>query len=197
MTQTKMVEKPVLEDREKARWFRTEVSGLPVVAWIAVSVAILASVIGLGSWWTYGRGGRVPSVQGFYEGKTITFMHTEASDPSVAKKLTGMKGSPVLEVPELADVSASSLAKVYVFQNGVRGGGPFGFQPDVFDSAPGDPGYRPLRSVELVTWNPGVKPKVLRSSAEIEAAAARGEINVESFGVVVNMPFLTWPGGRR
>lgn len=197
MTQTKIAERPVLEDGEKPRWFRTEVSGLPVVAWIAISVAIVTSVIGIGSWWTYGRGGRVPPVQGFYEGKTVTFIHTEASDPSVAKKLTGMKGSPVLEVPELADVPASSLARVYVFQNGVKGGGPFGFQPDVFDSAPGDSGYRPLRTVELVTWNPGVKPKVLRSAAEIELAVARGEIDIESSGVVVNMPFLTWPGGRR
>lgn len=197
MAQTKMAQQPDLEEEEKPRWFGTEVSGLPVVAWIAISVAILASVIGLGSWWTYGRGGRVPPVQGFYEGTTITFIHTEASDPSVAKRLTGMRGSPVLEVPELADVPASSLARVYVFQNGVKGGGPFGFQPDVFDSAPGDSGYRPLRTVELVTWNPGVKPKVLRSAAEIELAVARGEIDIESSGVVVNIPFLTWPGGRR
>lgn len=197
MAQTKMAEQPVLEDQGKARWFRTEMSGLPVVAWIAISFAIVASVVGFGSWWTYGRGGRVPPVQGFYEGKTVTFIHTEASDPSVAKTLTGMKGSPVLEVPELANVPASSLAKVYVFQNGVKGGGPFGFQSDVFDSAPGDPGYHPLRSVELVTWNPGVKPKVLTSAAEVETAVARGEIDIESSGVVVNMPFLTWPDGRR
>lgn len=197
MAQTNTAQQTLLEDQGDPRWFRTEMSGLPVVAWIAISVAIVASVIGFGSWWTYGRGGRVPPVQGFYEGKTVTFIHTEASDRSVAKKLTGMKGSPVLEVPELADVSASSLAKVYVFQNGVSGGGPFGFQPDVFDSAPGDPSYRPLRAVELVTWNPGIKPKVLTSAAEIETAMARGEIDIESSGVVVNMPFLTWPGGRR
>jgi hypothetical protein len=196
MAQTKIAQR-VPEDEENPRWFRAEVSGLPVVAWIAISVAIVASVLGVGSWWTYGRGGRVPPVQGFYAGKSVSFIHTEASDPSVARRLTGMKASPVLAVPELADVPASSLAKVYVFRNGVRGGGPFGFQPDVFDSAPGDPGYRPLRALELVTWNPAAKAEVLRSAPEIEAAAARGAIKIENSGVVVNMPFITWPRGRR
>jgi hypothetical protein len=89
------------------------------------------------------------------------------------------------------------VATVYVFKNGVRGGGPFKFQPDVFDSPPGSDRSRPLRAVHLVTWKNERGARVLRSAAEVKEAEARGELTIERPGVVVNMPFLTWPGGRR
>lgn len=60
--------------------------------------------------------------------------------------LTAMMGSPVLIVPSLARVPAEALATVYVFSNGVTPDGPrgpLGFQPDVFDSAPGDEAHSP------------------------------------------------------
>ena len=75
--------------------------------------------------------------------------------------------------------------------------GPLGFQPDVFDKPPGDPGYRPLRKIVLVTWQAGVTARVLKSAADVEGAATNGEVTTEEPGVVVNMPFLTWPAGRR
>ncbi|MCZ7566133.1 MAG: hypothetical protein M5U08_22020 [Burkholderiales bacterium] len=82
----------------------------------------------------------VPPVDGFLDGARIRFIHTEASDPEVAKLLTTMKGSPVLVVPALAKAPPELLANVYVFTNGVAGGGPFKFQPDVFDQPPGSAG---------------------------------------------------------
>ncbi|MGH3048278.1 MAG: DUF7482 domain-containing protein [Gaiellaceae bacterium] len=48
-----------------------------------------------------------------------------------------------------------------------------------------------------MTWNRRAAPRELRSAAEVRAAAARGEITVKRPGVVVNMPFLRWPGGAR
>lgn len=143
----------------------------------------------------------IPPVSGFYAGQSILFLHTEASDEQIAQMLTGMMGSPVILVPQLADVPASALANVYVFTNGVKPegvmGGPLGFQPDVFDSAPGDEAYRPLRAVNLVTWAENVAPRVLRSVEDIRAAEQAGELTIERSGAVVNMPFLTWPGGHR
>jgi len=103
-------------------------------------------------------------------------------------------------VPALADVPESALANVYVFTNGVQPNGargPMGFQPDVFDSAPGDEGYSPLRALNLVTWQAEAAAEVLRSAEEVEAAIDDGRLTVEQPGVVVNMPFLTWPGGER
>lgn len=143
----------------------------------------------------------VPAVVGYAEGEEIHFIHPEASDPQIAETLTNMMGgSPVLVVPALADVPAHALATVYVFTNGVMpegAMGPLGFQPDVFDNPPGTEGYSPLRSVQLVTWQDEAAARVLMSAAEVEAAAESGELVIEEPGIVVNMPFLTWPGGHR
>jgi len=97
----------------------------------------------------------------------------------------------------LKEIPSRLLADVFVFTNGVKGEGPFGFQPDVFDAAPGDPRYTPLRRVNLVTWKDGVRARVLRSVEEVQRGRARSEVTVAHPGVVVNMPFLTWSGGQR
>ncbi|MBI4213787.1 MAG: hypothetical protein HY534_05690 [Chloroflexi bacterium] len=142
-------------------------------------------------------GPTVPPVKGYTEGEEIRFIHTEASDPQVAQMLTDMMGSPVLLVPSLAQAPDAILANVYVFTNGIRGEGPFGFQSDVFDHPPGAEGYSPLRAVYLVTWtNDGVAGE-LKSAAEVKHTEASGAVTIQRPGAVVNMPFLTWPGGQR
>ncbi len=139
----------------------------------------------------------IPPVKGFYKGQEILFMHTEASDQQVVAMLSAMMGSPVILVPSLKDVPASSLGDVYVFANGVKGGGPFGFQPDVFSSVPSDKDYTPLRDVKLVSWKEGATAKELKSVEEIKGAEAKGGITISSSGAVVNMPMVKWPGGQR
>ena len=152
---------------------------------------------------TVGMGGTnagLPAVAGYAHGQAVEFVHTEASDPQVATMLGQMMGSPVIVVSQLADVPDAVLGDVFVFRNGIQPGGPrgpFGFQPDVFDSVPGDPAYRPLRRVELVRWREGAAPRVLRSAEEIHAAQGAGELTVEATTTVVNMPMTRWPGGSR
>ena len=135
----------------------------------------------------------VPPVDGFMEGGRIRFIHTEVSDPEVAKRLTTMKGSPVLTVPSLAKAPKEMLANVYVFTNGVPGEGPFKFQPDVFDNPPGHAGYTPLRALVLVSWKKPETARELKSAEEVKQALARGEIELKQPGVVINMPMITWP----
>ena len=142
----------------------------------------------------------VPPVAGFSEGHEVLFLHTETSDPELAKILTEMMGSPVLVVPSLANAPKEMLARVYVFTNGVTGEGPMGplgFQPDVFERPPGTPGYTPLRTVILVTWKDEDDARALTSAADVEKARQDGDIMFEEPGVVVNMPMVTWPGGQR
>lgn len=139
----------------------------------------------------------VPPVKGYTEGKEISFIHTEASDAKVAELLTEMMGSPVLAIPSLATAPEIALANVYVFKNGIKGTGPFRFQPDVFDNPPGTEGYSPLRQLNLVTWKDENAARELKSAADVKAAEKAGLITIERPGVVVNMPLLTWPGGRR
>lgn len=139
----------------------------------------------------------IPPVKGFYNGQEILFIHTEASDQQVVSMLTTMMGSPVILVPSLKQVPQSALGDVYVFTNGIKGGGPFGFQADVFSSIPTDENYTPLRALNLVTWKEGAIAKELKSVDEVKAAEARGELAVSKPGVVVNMPIVKWTGGQR
>lgn len=139
----------------------------------------------------------MPPVKGYSEGQEIRFIHTEASDPKIAKILTDMMGSPVLMVPSLARAPEAMVANVYVFENGVEGDGPLGFQPDVFDSPPNTEGYSPLRAVSLVTWKNEGPARELKSAAEVKESENKGEVVIERPGVVINMPMLTWPGGQR
>ena len=161
--------------------------------WLAVIIASLFTGYAV----AYALRPAVPNVKGYLDGKEILFQHTEVSDPKVAELLTEMMRSPVLVVPALAQAPPSLLATVYAFKNGVRGGGPFKFQPDVFDHPPGSDGYRPLRAVALVTWKSEAAARVLKSDREVKGAEQAGEIVIERPGVVANMPLVTWPGGGR
>jgi hypothetical protein len=139
----------------------------------------------------------VPAGRAYADGQEIYFSHTEASDPAIAEMLTDMMKSPVLLVPALAKVPAEALANVYVFENGPEGMGPLGFQPDVFNNPPGTPGYSPLRQIVLVRWNETAQARELRSESEVLEAEAAGELTTSLPGVVVNMPFMVWEGGKR
>ncbi len=161
--------------------------------WFAVIVASLFTGYAV----AYALKPAVPNVKGYLDGQEILFQHTEVSDPKVAELLTEMMKSPVLVVPALAQAPPALVADVYVFTNGVRGGGPFKFQPDVFDSPPGSDGYRPLRAIHLVKWKNEGAARVLKSANEVRAAEQGGEIVIEHPGVVATMPLVTWPGGSR
>jgi hypothetical protein len=142
---------------------------------------------------------RVPPVFGYAAGEDIHFIRTEVSDAEIAGVLTEMMGSPVPVVLSLAEVPANLLAHVYVFENGLQPDGPRGpleFQRDVFDRPAGAEDYDPLRRIMLVNWNDVSEPRVLRSAEEVETAEADGEVRITDSGIVVNMPFLTWPGAN-
>jgi hypothetical protein len=138
-----------------------------------------------------------PLAMAYYEGETVYFIHPEASNPDVAQVLTEMMGPDVLTVPSLAEIPAELLGNVYVFTNGVEAMGPLGYQPDVFDTVPGDEAYTPLRAISLVTWAEDSEPRELTSVDEILDAETAGELTIEQPGVVVNMPILVWGEATR
>ncbi len=165
------------------------------IVWLVIILGALATGFTAGY---FANPVGIPYTDGYVDGQRIRFIHPEASEQKVADLLTEMLRSPVLVVPSLAQAPESMLANVYVFTNGVRKGeGPFKFQADVFDRPPGTEGYTPLRAVHLVAWKDQGKARELKSVAEVKAAEAAGEISITKPGRVVNIPFLTWPGGRR
>ncbi len=61
----------------------------------------------------------------------------------------------------------------------------------------GSEGYSPLRQIILVKWADGAKTSELKSVAEIKQAETSGAVTTSKPGVVVNMPFMVWDGGKR
>lgn len=139
----------------------------------------------------------LPVDKGYAEGKEIFFTHTEASDAELAEMMAADMQSPVLYVPTLAHVTDHALANVYVFTNGVKGTSMSGLQPSVFDNPPGTEGYSPLRRLNVVVWSDESKARELKTAAEILEAAEAGELAIKQPGVVINMPFVAWDGGKR
>jgi hypothetical protein len=158
---------------------------------VALPLLLSACAGGMGNF------AEMPAGKAYAEGKEIFFIHTEASDKDVADLLTKMMDSPVLYVPALAGTPDSMLATVYVFENGIKGMGPLGFQPDVFDNPPATTGYSPLRRLVVVTWADPAAARELKSAADVLQAESAGEVSLKQPGVVINMPFVTWEGGKR
>lgn len=139
----------------------------------------------------------LPVEKAYAEGKEIYFTHLEASNEDIAQKMAAMVQSPVPYVPSLGAVPEEALANVYMFTNGIEGAGPSGFQLAVFDYPPGTEGYTPLRRLNMVTWSDETQTRVLKTAADVLAAADAGELTIKQPGVVANMPFIVWDGGQR
>ena len=144
-----------------------------------------------------GQYASIPVGKAYAEGEEIYFSHTEASDAAIADKLTKMIKSPVLFVPSLAKTPEEALAKVFVFENGVNGKGPLGFQADVFNAPPPSEQYSPLRRLSTVKWQEGQSARELKSISDILSAAENKELTIQETEIVINMPFMAWKGGKR
>lgn len=142
----------------------------------------------------------MPMVDGYYNGEKVFFVHTEVSDKEMAEMMSMMVNFPTLHVSNLKNIPQSEMSKVYVFTNGIRGtgpygGGPFMFQIDVFDSIPNQMGYSQFRIPYLVTWNENSTPKILTSVKEIIEAESNGELTIQKTDNVVNAPMIVWNSG--
>ena len=134
----------------------------------------------------------MPLTQGYVEGSEVFYISTEASDKGLADHLTEITGFRVAYTPTLQKTPSDALAQIYAFENGIKGSGPLGFQPNVADSQPGDVNYSPLWAINIVKWNDGIEPRELKSQTEILAAQTKNDLTVTSSGFVVNCPFVKW-----
>ena len=168
---------------------------------IATMLAAMLTACGDGATTTPKTGGTTPAaakmfpvISGWVHGRSVDYLLQEISDPDVAKLMREKTGFDVQVVPELANVPRKALADLYLFMNGVAGPNPFGFQRNVIDSVPGEPGYSPLWLHTFVKWNDASKARELKSEEEIQAAAKAGDVTLEASKLVINCPVL--PAGR-
>ena len=136
----------------------------------------------------------IPLVKGLFEGKDVFYITTEASDSKIASGLTTFTNFPVTFAPALGKSPTTSLANIYAFKNGVKGGGVLGFQPNVVDSIPGQPNYSPLWKVNLVEWKDATTATVLDSESQIMDAFNSGKVTIIPTTIVVNCPIVQWGG---
>ncbi len=138
----------------------------------------------------------IPLVRGLYDGKDVFYISTEASDSDVANALTKFTGFPVTFAPALSKTPDSALAQIYVFKNGISGGGVLGFQPNVVDSIPTEAKYSPLWKINFVEWKDPSKATLLGSDDDIADAASKGLVTITPTDVVVNCPIIQWSGDK-
>jgi hypothetical protein len=134
-----------------------------------------------------------PIVTGFVDGKMVDYTLQEISDPMVTKLMTDKTGFPLVTVRSLGDVP--QVANLYLFMNGVTGPNPFGFQRNVIDSLPGEPGYSPLWLHTFVKWKDPSRARELKAESEILAASEAGEVTLERSKLVIDCPVI--PGTVR
>ena len=137
----------------------------------------------------------LPLTRGYVNGFEVFYISTEASDKGLADHLTNFTHSRVSYTPALGNAPPQSLGNIYVFANGIKGPGPLGFQANVADSQPGDPGYSPTWRINNVEWKQGVSPREIKSEADILSAQRNGELIATPSNKVVNCPFVQWHGG--
>ena len=139
----------------------------------------------------------IPMHNGIYEGNQILYIITDGSDKDYAKTISEKQEWNVESAPVLADVPENALQKLFVFKNGIKGDGIYGFQDEVFSNTPSQESeYSALNSVIEVTWKIGQKEIVFESVSDIIAAEEGGRIEFNETGIILNAPQILWPDGQ-
>ncbi|MGI0023999.1 MAG: DUF7482 domain-containing protein [Nitrososphaera sp.] len=138
----------------------------------------------------------IPLIKGYENGNEIYFIGTDVSDKDLANQLTNMTGFKVNFAPLLAKTPDDAQGQVYVFENGVPGKGPLGFQLPIVNAKPGDERYSPLQEVNFVKWTDESAAIELKSVNEIAEHEGMGHLDVTETGIIANHPAIKWNGGQ-
>ncbi len=139
----------------------------------------------------------IPMHKGIYDGEQILYIITDGSDEEYAKTLTEKQDWKVELAHPLTDVPEEALQKIFIFKNGVKGDGIYGFQDEVLSSTPQQESeYSALSSVIEVTWKVGQKEIIFESADDVIVAEEGGRIEFNETGIVLNTPQIVWPNGQ-
>ena len=139
----------------------------------------------------------IPMHKGIYGGNDILYIITDSSDENYAKTLSEKQNWNVEIAPVIANIPEKALQKLFIFKNGVRDDGIYGFQNEVFSNTPSQESeYSALRSVVEVSWKIGQKPTILESVDDVIAAEKGGRVEFNETGIVLNAPQIIWPDGQ-
>ena len=139
----------------------------------------------------------IPLHKAFFDEKPVYYIITDTNDKAHAKTISEKQKWKVEMAPPLGKTPKEALEDVYIFQNGVKGDGIFGFQEEVFSSTPAQTeNYSAIRIVTNITWKNENKAEILDSVQKILDAQKAGNILLETTDVIINMPQIMWPDGK-
>lgn len=137
----------------------------------------------------------IPMRAGLFAKEQVYYILTDASNQTLAEKTS--RDWKVQFSPKLRWTPSSAQDIIYVFTNGEKGDGIYGYQADVFTSTPTQKDrYSPLRDVVLVSWKTGQRPQLLDSSEEILKAEKESRVKLTPTNVTINAPQIVWPDGQ-
>tara|TARA_B110000881_G_C18573217_1_gene516910 strand:- start:115 stop:1341 length:1227 start_codon:yes stop_codon:yes gene_type:complete len=139
----------------------------------------------------------IPLHLGYYDGDSVYFIITDASDEKHAKIISEKQGWNVEVAPPLENTPKEALSTAYLFVNGVNGEGIHGYQSEVVTSTPAQTEtYSALTSHVHVIWTDENNARVLDSEQAVIDAETNGEVTLVKLPVVLNMPQIVWPNGQ-
>ena len=139
----------------------------------------------------------IPMHKGIYGGNQILYIITDGSDEDYAKTLSEKQEWNVELALAIGNVPEDALQKLFIFKNGIKGDGIYGFQDEVFSSTPSQESqYSALNSVIEVTWKIGQKEIIFESAVDVITAEEGGRVEFNETEIVLNTPQIVWPDGQ-
>ena len=138
----------------------------------------------------------IPMHKGLYNGNSSFFIITDSSDAQYAKTISDIQEWQVTHAPPLEYTPNATLQKLYVFKDGIRGSGLFGYQPNILSAVPSESNYSALVSIVEISWKTGQRPLKFENVSDIMTAFDGNRINLNDTGIVVNAPIISWPDGQ-
>lgn len=134
----------------------------------------------------------IPMHEGIYEGDSVFYIMTDSSNEEFAEKISEIQDWRVEFAPPLENTPQDILQNIFVFTNGVKGGGLYGYQSEVFSNTPSNTTYSALNSVIEVTWKNGQNEIIFESASEVLEAKEKGRVEFNELDIVVNVPQIVW-----
>ena len=128
----------------------------------------------------------IPMHKGIYQGDQVFYIITDGSDRDYSKTISEKQNWNVEFAPVLSDVPENALQKLFVFKNGIKGDGIYGFQSEVISNTPSQESvYSALSSIIEVTWKVGQKEIEFTSAEDVIAAEENGRIEFNETGIIL------------
>jgi hypothetical protein len=124
---------------------------------------------------------RVASFLGYYDGHKVTFLATDTSSRSEAKR-------EHVNFSAKLGASRKTSEEIYMFSGRAAAG-----QLPVFSSEPGEATYTPLWREEIVTWKAGSTPVLVVRDDQVNALKKKGMVSVRETRTVLNCPIIKAP----